>query len=261
MNPAVPHRPQPLRPVAVPERVFVGLGNAGVVAHAPVLPAVLAANGIEQLVRVVVGMVVAERFLGVAEEVLTIDKSDGPFDRGLFHRQHLQTITPPGPIRANRGGASSLSTCGKRKFGVNTKIDSGFWLLRIPRNGSEAPYPLPIRICCPPRRHTLDLEGPTPRRRDVSGRTLQRELSRSVSVGIRRRPGNVRRPFEIDRPVVGKPLKGAVRAPERYPAGRQTLEEMPMPHAEPAHGGQGDLPVISVGMRNPKNRLNDHNAT
>ena len=50
-------------------------------------------------------MVVAERFLGVAEEVLTIDKGDGPFDCGLFHRQHLQTITPPGPIRANPGGS------------------------------------------------------------------------------------------------------------------------------------------------------------
>ena len=49
-------------------------------------------------------MVVAERFLGVAEEVLTIDKGDGPFDRGLFHRQHLQTITPPGAHSGKSGG-------------------------------------------------------------------------------------------------------------------------------------------------------------
>ena len=75
-----PHRGQAPRPVAVPHRRPVRARNAGVEPHAVVDPAVLGAERVGELARIVVGMMVAERVLRVPVQVLPVDERDGALD-------------------------------------------------------------------------------------------------------------------------------------------------------------------------------------
>lgn len=82
------HREQPVGPVPVPHFVVPGGRNPRIEANSAILPALVRADRVEQLDRVVVRMVMPEGVLGVPVEVLLVEKSDSSPD-GRFANHHV----------------------------------------------------------------------------------------------------------------------------------------------------------------------------
>ena len=83
------HGGQSASPVAVPPWVSFRRRHPGVEARGLTLPAVLAADGITELDGIEVRVVMPEGRLGVMEEVLSIDETDGVLGRRLLrHRRY-----------------------------------------------------------------------------------------------------------------------------------------------------------------------------
>ena len=78
-----PHRGQSACPVTVPHRRPVRTRDTGVETDTVIDPAAIGADRIGEQARIVVGMVVAERVLRVAVQVLPVDEGNGALDVGL----------------------------------------------------------------------------------------------------------------------------------------------------------------------------------
>ena len=103
MDACAPHGHKAALPVGVPSPVMLAAGNPGVETNFPVEPAFPRTDGLRKSRRIVVGMIVAECVLGMAEQVLAVYEGDGAFRNGFgWHR--FQKITPPGPRRGESGG-------------------------------------------------------------------------------------------------------------------------------------------------------------
>jgi hypothetical protein len=93
----------------MPEGVIRDGGNAGVKLHALQRLSVYGADGLGELLDVVIRVRVAESVAGVVEEILSVDEGDRAFDGGLGWHHAPQKNNPTEALRRVSRVRSDLS--------------------------------------------------------------------------------------------------------------------------------------------------------